>query len=269
MTIIPRLERVRGDGLWLHYREWSRPASGETVVLLHGLTGAAEDWDGIAKRLSNRARVVALEARGHGASDWSADAAYAADAHFADVVCALDDLEIHRCTVVGFSMGGGIAILTAAAAPERVSGLVVVDAYPSPEMTPGSARIAAWTARQDGGVAPSVHGLPRRFDPAIARAFAEQLREHSPRRLDLWPFWGALLCPTLLVRGESSDVLPERLAQEMLARQPRARLVTVPGIGHGIPHERPAELARAIAQFIHDESYEIGEQTTNVGHPER
>lgn len=241
---------VRGDGLWLHYRAWGAAGAAETVVLLHGLTGAAEDWEGVALLLSADMRLVALEARGHGASDWSADAAYTGDAHFADVISALDGLGIDRCTLAGFSMGGGVAILTAAAAPERVARLVVVDAYPAPEMTPGSARIAAWTARQTGGVAPSIHGVPRRFDPAIARAFAGQLTQDQPRRLDLWPFWEALTCPTLLLRGERSDVLPAELTAEMLARQPAARAVTVPGVGHGIPHEQPAVLASLIRAFI-------------------
>lgn len=243
--------RVPGDGLTLAYREWLPPACAPAerlpLVLLHGLTGSGADWTPVAARLATRRRVIALDARGHGLSDWSADAAYAGDAHFADVATALDALGVARCDLAGFSMGGSVAILVAGALPERVARLVVVDAYPAPEMSAGSRAIAEAVA-----ALAACDGLG--FDPVIARRIAEELASGEARRLDLWPFWEALRCPTLLVRGAWSDVLPIPLAAEMLARQPRARLVTVPGVGHLIPSLRPRELAELIAAFLDDPS---------------
>lgn len=243
--------RVPGDGLTLAYREWLPPACAPAerlpLVLLHGLTGSGADWTPVAARLATRRRVIALDARGHGLSDWSADAAYAGDAHFADVATALDALGVARCDLAGFSMGGSVAILVAGALPERVARLVVVDAYPAPEMSPGSRAIAEAVA-----ALAACDGLG--FDPAIARGIAEELASGEARRLDLWPFWEALRCPALLVRGAWSDVLPAPLAAEMLARQPRARLVTVPGVGHLIPFLRSRELAELIAAFLDDPS---------------
>jgi pimeloyl-ACP methyl ester carboxylesterase len=131
-------------------------------------------------------------------------------------------------------------MMGAAALPERVKGLVVVDSYPHPAMTPGSRRIAGWVSRYTNG---------GRFDPAIARQFASQLAAGQEDRLDLWSMWEAVECPALVVRGALSDVLPEALAAEMVARQPRARLLNVPDVAHGIPYARPAELAAAIAAF--------------------
>ena len=128
---------------------------------------------------------------------------------------------------------------------ERVARLIVVDAYPAPEMSPGSRAIAEAVA-----ALAMCDGLG--FDPAIARRIAEELASGEARRLDLWPFWEALRCPTLLVRGAWSDVLPAPLAAEMLARQPRARLATVPGVGHQIPFQRPRELAELIEDFLDD-----------------
>jgi pimeloyl-ACP methyl ester carboxylesterase len=141
-------------------------------------------------------------------------------------------------------MGGSVAILVAGALPERVAGVVVVDSYPAPEMTPGSRAIAEAIAR----AWPGWDGAGR-FDPAIARQFADQIAAGDPRRLDLWPLWEAIRSPVLLVRGELSTVLTAPLAAEMLVRQPAARLATVPGIGHAIPFAAPGVLARHIHEF--------------------
>jgi pimeloyl-ACP methyl ester carboxylesterase len=235
---------INTDGLRLAYRRWSGPATVPPVILLHGLTQSADVWRPIAARLAQRRSVIAWDARGHGNSDWASDAAYAGDAHFADVRLALDALQIEQCTLAGFSMGGGVAILCAGALPERIARLVVVDAYPDPIMSTGSRRIAEYIAsyRPDGD--------KPAFDPAIARAMAEQLGEEDPRRLDLWPFWEAGDQPALVVRGARSAVLTASMAAEMIRRRPSARLVTIPSVAHPIPTSRPAELAAAIESFL-------------------
>ncbi len=235
----PPLARVRGAGLDLVYREWNATAPGEPIVLLHGITGSSADWAATATYVLER-RIIALDARGHGGSKWDPDEAYGGDQHFADVATALDGLGIERCLLAGFSMGGGIAIMAAAALPDRVSGVVVVDTYPHPEMTPGSRRIASWIS--------SYAATGAWFDPAIARHFREQLATGREARLDLWPLWEAIECRTLVVRGGLSDVLPATIAQEMVARQPLARLVTIPGVAHRIPYAKPRELAAAILE---------------------
>ena len=132
---------VAGSGLVLRYRAWGPEAPGVPLVLLHGITGSSRDWEGFVRFLPARP-VFALDARGHGESDWDAEEAYGGDQHFADVAVALDRLAIRRCVLAGFSMGGGVAIIAAAALPSRVAGLVVIDSYPHPKMTAGSRRIA-------------------------------------------------------------------------------------------------------------------------------
>jgi pimeloyl-ACP methyl ester carboxylesterase len=213
------------------------------VVLLHGITGSGLDWQPVAERLAQERRVIALDARGHGESEWSVEEAYAPDHHFADLAGALDALGVARCTLVGFSMGGAVATIYAAARPERVTTLVIVDAYPAPEMSPGSRRIAAFIATI---YAEDQLMLPAGFDPAIARRMRDDLAADAARRLDLWPLWQAGGCPALLVRGESSDVLTAATAAEMVRRRPGTRLVTVPGVGHQVPQQRPQALAEAI-----------------------
>jgi pimeloyl-ACP methyl ester carboxylesterase len=87
-----------------------------------------------------------------------------------------------------------------------------------------------------------------RFDPAIARRMADDLAAGHPR-MDLWAMWEAIECPTLLLRGETSTVLPTALAREMLARQSQCSLTTIPNCGHQILFHEPALLAKTIATF--------------------
>lgn len=229
----PATRRIAGHGLQI--------SDGLPLVLLHGVTGSSADWTATVASLRGR-RLIAFDARGHGASDWDPDEGYAGDQHFADLAVALDELEIERCHLAGFSMGGGVAMITAAALPERIATVTVVDSYPQPAMTPGSRRIASWVSGFATGTS--------WFDPAIARRFAEQLAAGNEDRLDLWPMWEAIESPALVVRGELSDVLPAAVADEMLARQPHSRLHTVDGVAHGIPYVRPVELAAALDSFM-------------------
>jgi len=244
----PRAGYIPGDGLRLRYYEWEANGSpAAPVVLLHGITGSAFDWRAVAVELSLRnRRVIAIDARGHGESEWSAEEAYAPDHHFADLATALSALGIQHCTVVGFSMGGAVATMFAGALPERSAGLVVVDAYPDPRMSAGSRRIAEVIASLYDDDATR---LPGGFDPAIARRLRDDLAAGEARRLDLWPFWEAVSAPTLVVRGANSDVLTAEQAALMIERRPGARLVTVPNVGHQVPMQRPRELARAILEL--------------------
>ncbi|MGD9892720.1 MAG: alpha/beta fold hydrolase [Dehalococcoidia bacterium] len=249
---------IDSGGPRLACRVWPGPDSAMPVVLLHGLAQSSAAWQVVATRLSRSRTVFAWDARGHGGSDWATDAAYAGDAHFADVARALDALGIERCILVGFSMGGGVAILCGGALPDRVARLVVVDAYPDPIMSPGSRQIAEFIA--------AYRSAERRppFDPAIARSMAEQLSGDDPRRLDLWPFWEAGEQPALLVRGARSTVLTEAMAAEMVRRRPSSRLTTIPHVAHPILAQRPAELAAAIESFTANDQPFATEENLDV-----
>lgn len=237
--LLPATQRVPGAGLTLAWREWNGQAPGPPLVLLHGITGSSADWRHVAVHLAGY-RLIAFDARGHGESDWDPEENYAVDMHFADVATALDALAIDECTLAGFSMGGGVAILAAAAMPERVKALAVIDAYPYPSQTPGSARIARRVSTTPPGSG---------FDPAISRHFHELLEAGFATRADLGPMWREVACPTVIVRGAESAVLPEDTAAAMVADLPHARLVTIPGVGHGIPYAKPAELAAILSSL--------------------
>jgi pimeloyl-ACP methyl ester carboxylesterase len=118
---------VRDDGIRISCRDWGR--SQPPVVLLHGLAGHAGEWDVIARHLSPRHRVVAIDQRGHGASERHPHDRSRA-AYVADVIAVLDQLDCRQSVLIGQSLGGHTVMLTAAAHPDLVRALILVEAGP-------------------------------------------------------------------------------------------------------------------------------------------
>ena len=178
-----------------------------TVVLLHGLAGHAGEWDETARRLD--ARVVALDARGHGTGDrHPRDVSRAA--HVAEVIAAVEPLG--PVVLAGQSLGGQTAICVAAARPDLVRRLVVIEAGPWGRQFDAAAleelagRLRAWPAERR-----------RHIDiDAMVRTMAAFDAE------DCWAEWERIECPVLLVLGERGG-FEDGEAEEMLGCQPRAR----------------------------------------------
>jgi pimeloyl-ACP methyl ester carboxylesterase len=136
--------------------------AGPPVLLLHGLCGEAGEWAGTAARLRRRFRVLALDQRGHGASDHT-PGEYAREAYVADVVAAIEQLGLAPVVLVGQSMGGLNAYLVASRRRDLVGALVVVEAQAS--VNPDGAR-----ATRDW-----LRTLPVPFaDAGAARAFMQE-----------------------------------------------------------------------------------------------
>ena len=100
---------LASDGVSLNLVEWS--SEGVPMLLLHGYSNEAHIWDDFIPTVSPHYRVLALDLRGHGNSDWHPQAAYAYDDHVADVEAIVESLGIDRLVVVGHSLGGRIAML--------------------------------------------------------------------------------------------------------------------------------------------------------------
>lgn len=263
-------------GQRLHYTEWGE-RDAPAVVLLHGLTGHCRTWDSEALVLASRCRVLALDLPGHGDSDPAPDGDYSLNALTADLAAFADATRLDHLSLVGLSLGGLVAIAYAATHPRRLARLVVVDI--GPEIAPaGRARVGTLIAnaperfatveaalalarlahprydesrlreRVEHGLRPLPGGgWAWKYDPALREAVRAGRFTDS---VDLWPLWAAIDCPTLLVRGAESDVLAPETARRMLQRQPRARLVEVPGAGHTVPGDQPGPFAALLAEFL-------------------
>jgi pimeloyl-ACP methyl ester carboxylesterase len=208
--------------------------AGPPVLLLHGLGGHTGEWNETASWLTTSHRVVALDARGHGESE-RRPADVSLDARVADVTFAIEELQLAPATVIGQSLGAITALLVASERPDLVEALVVVDASPA--------------AGDDTIVAGVIEGLATWPQPQFdLDVMGRMLRETLGR--SFWSEWERIVCRTLVVRAGRGDV-PAVEAQAMVDRLPHARLVEIPGAGHDLHLDSPAEWRGALEEFLH------------------
>jgi pimeloyl-ACP methyl ester carboxylesterase len=175
--------KIQGaDGLSLNLIEWSQ--EGVPMLLLHGYSNEAHIWDDFIPTVSSHYRVLALDLRGHGDSDWHPQAAYAYENHVEDIESIVATLGIERLVVVGHSLGGRIAMLYGGRNTEKLAGLVIVDS--APELDPrGTVRISMEAAQNSdpsfGSVAEYEQMLVHLY-PAATSASIRRMARHGSRQ---------------------------------------------------------------------------------------
>ena len=242
------------------YTEWGRPDQLHVVICVHGLTRTGRDFDFVAQALAPQCRVLCPDVVGRGLSDWLSHADdYGYPLYVSDMAALIARTGAEQVDWVGTSMGGLIGMMLAAQPKSPIRRLVVNDVGPLiPRASlerigkhvgkaPAFPDIEAFEQYLRQVAAPfgpltdeqwrhlAMHSCRRcddgtvtaGYDPAIAKPFAGELND-----VVLWPLWDAISCPTLLLRGEQSDLLLSDTAYEMTQRGPRARLVQFEGIGH-------------------------------------
>jgi pimeloyl-ACP methyl ester carboxylesterase len=259
-------------GLTFHYTDWA--GSGPPVVMLHGLSGHARTWDHTAAALSDRYHVLALDQRGHGDTDWAPR--YGLGPMSGDLLGFLDAADLSEVTLMGLSMGGLVSFVFAAAHPERVARMVIMDIGPE-IASAGSANVSASLAAndifgsEDEAFAQARAANPRPADATLRHRVRHNLRplpdgtltfkydrelRRNPRALfdhtpdQLWAAWRALRCPVLLVRGADSDVLAADTARRMRAENPNVSFASIPDCGHSITLDSPDGLVGAIGPWL-------------------
>jgi pimeloyl-ACP methyl ester carboxylesterase len=275
--VVPRRRSVQcASTRGLHriaYLEWGDPRNRDVLVCVHGLTRSSRDFDDLARALCGTFRVVCPDVAGRGDSDRLADASlYAVPQYVADMVTLIARLDVDAVNWVGTSLGGLVGMALAAQAQSPIARLVLNDAGPVVSRA-SLERIAGYLGTkmqfQDLGEAEAymrVISAPfgphsdaqwrfltetwlRRnddgtwrahYDPRIAEAFRAALPEKD---LELWPAYDAVRCPTLVLRGEHSDLLSRATTKEMSARGPRAKVVEIRGVGHAPTLMHPDQIA--------------------------
>lgn len=262
--------RANGAEL-IELRAWEWTGDGPAALLLHGIGNYGRYWDFFADAVAGRLRLIATDARGHGDSG-KPTSGYAAHDFIADAIAMLDALAIERALIIGHSMGGTHAIRLAAAHPERVERLVVVDAGPEP-MPEGSERARrlslgrpdrfknadealAYLRRTSPGYSEEVYANRMRWlfrDDAgdvVWRSSRDALASimSSASRGDLWDALRDIRCPVLLVRGTRSNVLSADVARRMIETLSHGSFVELDA-GHNVALDRPKELAEAVVRF--------------------
>ena len=268
------------DGLKLHYRDYPGVPDRPPLLCLHGLTRNARDWAELAERVSPKFRVLVLEFRGRGESEYEPQySRYNPLTYASDVIELLDQLGIPRAVFVGTSLGGLVTMTVAATAPQRIAATILNDIGPDVDAD-GVARILTYVgkdrrfkswdeaanaiaANQGSNFNRYTHGdwlkMARRncreedgeirfdYDMAIAEPF----KASGPTpKVDLWPFFAELAKkPLLVVRGARSDLLTADTVAKMQAAAPNMKLAVVPDVGHA-PELGEPEAVAAIDAFL-------------------
>jgi pimeloyl-ACP methyl ester carboxylesterase len=186
LVMEPTQLRVPGaDDLTINLLEWSR--EGVPMLLIHGFSNEAHIWDDFAPVVAPYYRVLAMDLRGHGDSDWHPDGAYDYDDHVRDLEAVLEHLEIERAVLVCHSLGGRVAMLFGGLHPERLAGLVIVDSAPDLDRR-GTTRISLDTAQHRDPSFASIgeyeQMLVHAYPVATAKAIARMARHGLKQRED-------------------------------------------------------------------------------------
>jgi len=261
------------DGISLHFDD---RGAGPPILCLAGLTRNATDFDYVLPHLSHN-RLIRLDYRGRGLSGWAPWETYTIPTEARDTLELLDHLKLEKTAILGTSRGGLIAMVLAATARHRLTGVALNDIGPDIASAglgairdyigrnPAAgthAEAAALMARRMAGFAnvpptrwaeeaakhfiATAHGLTINYDPALAKAFNAASDQPAA---DLWPLFDAMAgLPLALIRGANSDLLSAATAHEMQARRPDMIFAEIPGRGH-VPYLDEPQALAALAQW--------------------
>lgn len=270
----PKVRHVGVGSLRFQYLEWGDEDK-PSVLLLHGIAQQSHSWDLISLSLSNRYHVIALDARGHGETQWPPDGDYSIEAHQRDLDGFVKAIGLDRFIIIGHSMGGRNAYVYTSQHPIRVKALIIVDTgldsarlgqqrirrfVNLPDELASFEqfvqRVQEYTGRPSwmvkGGLNHSIRQLPNgtwtwKYDRLIRHP------DFSP---PTWPSeelracLRAIDCPTLLVRGADSDVMSPETFEQTLELLPNSRGAVVPNAGHLVPGDNPSEFLKALELFL-------------------
>ncbi len=256
--------------------------SGPTVVLIHGMVNSSRHWEAVAGRLASSHRVVAPDLIGHGDSA-TPRGDYSLGAHAASIRDLLTTIGVERATIVGHSLGGGVAMQFFYQFPQRTERLVLISSgglghTVSPLLRsaalPGVSALLAATIHERllGGLADTGRRLRQRdvrlgvHMQALARAlrplenaearhaFLQTLRAvidvHGQRVSATDRLYLLESMPTLIVWGERDNTIPLLHGRQAHEAIPNSHFQTLPGAAH-FPHlEDPEGLAEALREFM-------------------
>ncbi len=263
------------DGTNLYYEESGK---GIPVLCLAGLTRNTADFDHVAPHLP--VRLIRMDYRGRGQSDWADPATYTVPQEADDALALLDYLGLDQAAILGTSRGGLIAMFLAATHKDRLLGVAlndigpvieergmkVIRSYigrnPAEDNHEDAARARArnwvhfkdvpharWLAEVRAHYAQTADGLVIRYDPKLRDTFLETEAKPAP---DLWPLYDAVGgLPLALIRGANSDLLSEATADEMLRRRPDIIRADIADRGH-VPFLDEADALDALTEWLED-----------------
>lgn len=267
------------------YKEWGDARNRNVLVCVHGVTRVSDDFDALARELSDVYRVVCPDVVGRGRSGWLRNPAYyLLPQYVSDMVTLLARLDADSVDWIGTSMGGLIGMGLAGLEGNPIRRLVLNDIGPTlnhaalerigayigeqvqfdtfeegeqyirnitatfgPHADHEWKKLAADVLRQD-----AEGKWIRHYDPQLAMPFKSSTVEATAQaEALLWAAYDAICCPTLLLRGAESDLLTAQTARDMANRGPKARLVEFAGVGHA-PSLMHGDQIAVVQKFLLD-----------------
>ncbi|MBC8345801.1 MAG: alpha/beta hydrolase [Candidatus Marinimicrobia bacterium] len=264
------------EGRKCHYAFLDGDSALSPIVFLHGVTTFGHYFDDVISHMNLENSIYLMDFKGHGKSDWKNDY-YTIESYSDDIYSFLESLDfpVH---IVGHSLGGRVGIHLTATYPDAIKSLSILDVAPSVDMA-GFMRLAnaiskvpipfddrdhvidfytnIWGASKrfiemmlEYGIKPEQNDqLSARFDPNIFSLPMDIIQSEID---ELWKASRSIKQPTLIVRGEHSDVLSPEIAKELQTAIPHADYVEIKNSSHSIPPEQPQALANVIQSFIVD-----------------
>jgi len=276
---------VEAEDVRLNYYE---TGEGAPVTLLHGFTQSGRSWQEVIGKMPPGWRWIAPDLRGHGETRVKAGAACTMDACTADLDLLWQTLGVERTHLVGYSMGGRLALHVAARRPERLLSLLTIGAHGGLEEDAREGRrqgddamakrietdgleafVKYWTAL------PRFEGIERRGPSFVAQVRAERMGNTVPGLAaslrgmgagamePLWDQLSGLSIPCTFVAGQLDHgyvASARRLAQVV----PGSRVEVVPRSGHTVHQERPEAFARILLNHLEAASSPAGSSTTSA-----
>lgn len=271
----------------MHIASWGDERN-PTILLLHGMRDSARSWDWTANAISNRFHVVAPDLRGHGDSDWASAGAYTISDFVYDLAVIVDQLALHDVIILGHSLGGAIALRYAAAWPEIVKALCLIECIELPlirqqrnepssyprllrnwvELEAAAAKRqprcyadleqakARYAASHSSFDANTLDHLVRHSVRALAQGgyrwkYDNSARHRAPEDADgkdLDEILSVINCPTLLCYGSKSWI--PLPPEERLARIKNHQLTLFQEGGHWLHHECRDDFLNKLTAFL-------------------
>lgn len=261
--------------VWLAFTDWGSRSLPRTMICAHGLTRQGRDFDALARVIGKDICCIETDIVGRGRSGWLNNKdGYTFDTYVRHADALLDYRGLEEVEWLGTSMGGIIGMLLAAREGTRVKRLILNDVGPfipkvalerirsyvaDPPVFHSLNETAAylretlagfgelsdsdWSELTEHSVMREPGGTYRmHYDPAIGNAFEGPIED-----VDLWAVYDMIDCPTLVLRGANSDLLPSEVAEEMTERGPKADLIEFEGCGHA-----PALMSDTQIRAVHE-----------------
>ncbi|MEP2988438.1 MAG: alpha/beta hydrolase [Parasphingorhabdus sp.] len=264
-----------GSGGQIHYRDQGNK-DGPVIVLIHGSNGHVQTWDALIEMMQDEFRLISLDLYGHGLTGPNSTANYGAEAMISAVAKVLDQAEVEKAVWVGNSMGGWLSWRAALAVPDRVSGLVLVDASGAQAAEKVKPYLGARLARSAIGqlLLPEItprslvkssleenYASPELITEELVDRYWEMLRFPGNRRAavdragvnrepDKWNDVGDIKVPVLLLWGDQDSVVPVSHGKAFDSAIPDSRLIVYPDAGHLPMEETPEQVARDIGIWV-------------------